>query len=315
MRINPNVLKNIIQTSGVAFKEVATSYIFTCPRCSREKKLYIRKSDGRFVCWHCRETDNFQGKPEYALAELLNLPTDEIKSKLYDDNFKNLPGFLTLDFMDPYDSENELEMVEELPGVCCSPDFVKFNHPLFQKGREYLRSRGMSDSHMEEYGIMYNPSRKAVVFPVIIDGSLVGWQERGIANKNKYTMRGFKKEQALMFQDRLRGSNHAVLCEGPMDAIKAHLCGGNVASMGKGVSKFQIDILKNTVKRIYLALDPDANVETSRICRDLYDHMDIYLLPPPPGKKDLGEATYEEVYEEFKKAKPYCGQNFIYFKE
>lgn len=157
----------------------------------------------------------------------------------------------------------------------------------------------------------------------------MGWQGRYVRD-NKFidrvtgkeivipkmlTSLGLKKDQVLMFQDRLKNSNHCILAEGAISTIKAHKCGGNVASMGKAVSDKQLEIIVSKVKRLYLALDPDATTEIDSICRKLYGRIELYHLPPPNNKEDLGEATEEEVLESFYKAKPMAGQIFIFLKE
>jgi hypothetical protein len=108
-----------------------------------------------------------------------------------------------------------------------------------------------------------------------------------------------------MYQDRLRGLAHGIMVEGPMDAIKCHLCQGNTATMGKGVSERQLDIyLSYGLRRLYLGLDPDAAEDTMRLVRELSRHQDLqlYRLEPPPGRDDLGDATPEEVLEQFRSA-------------
>lgn len=302
-------LREIIERGGVPFREGAVSFIFSCPRCSKDRKLYIRKRDGRFCCFVCKESDNFQGKPEYALTEIYSYPLEQIKEKLYGNREENLNKYLDLKLEDPFDSEAESFNEESFD--LAEVQFPKNYTGMLPPGREYLINRGLTDFHIKEYGIVYHPEWKCVVFPVYVDGLLVGWQERSTVNSFKYTLKGFKKERVLMFQDRLKGSPHAVLCEGPVDGIKAHLCGGNVVSMGKGVSDFQLEILRESVKKIYLALDPDAGEQIDKICRSLYDDMDIFLLFPPRGRKDLGECSFEEVFEQFQKAQKYCGQMFL----
>jgi hypothetical protein len=156
-----------------------------------------------------------------------------------------------------------------------------------------------------------------VAFPVELEGRLVGFQERTVLKETKLwsdeldrftetpkvlSSKGIPREQLVMFGDRLAGVEHVVLCEGPIDAIKAHLCGGNVATMGKAVSKGQIALLRaNGIKKIYLALDPDAAEETARLAREFGD-LEVYLMHAPAGYKDLGAMSMEAVRDLFTSA-------------
>lgn len=312
--INPQNLKAFIEKSGVFFKENSVSFIFTCPRCNKLKKLYIRKKDGVFVCWKCKES-GFKGKAEYALAELTGRSIDVIRHELYPDILDQADKrYIELALNDFYDIDSLDFGIEELPEVSINPEFVKIGHPSFKAGLNYFKSRGITEEHINIYNLMYHPAWKAVVFPVINDGRLVGWQERGIDRDFKYTLKGFKKEETLMFRDRLYGSDHAVLCEGPIDGLKANLCGGNVVSMGKGVSDTQLNYVFDSVKKLYLGLDPDAYIEIDKICRKAYGELQVFQILPTNGKKDLGEMTQEEVYEQYKLAKPIFGKFFFYIK-
>jgi hypothetical protein len=156
---------------------------------------------------------------------------------------------------------------------------------------------------------MFWPAESRVVFPVTSNEKLLGWQSRTIlpdkwigedgeihSVPKALTYSGLAKDRTLMFADRIVGS-HAVLCEGPIDAIKAHLVGGNVASLGKAVSKYQLNLLVNSgITKLYIGLDPDASDEVSGIIRKLSEYdIEIYDMRPPNG--DLGAMTFEAVYD------------------
>jgi DNA primase len=154
-----------------------------------------------------------------------------------------------------------------------------------------------------EYGIVYWPSKRRVVFPVIMDGEVYGYQARTVlagVQPKILTSTGLKRERVLMFADRIQEGGHAVLCEGPVDAVKCSQMGGNVATMGKHVSDGQIDILrKKKVRRVYLALDPDAAEEMQILVKKLKPDFEVYQIQVPAPYKDLGEMSVEAAYECF----------------
>jgi DNA primase len=118
----------------------------------------------------------------------------------------------------------------------------------------------------------------------------------------------------LMFGDSLKGSPHAIVTEGPIDALHCARLKGAVAAMGKVISKGQVAlILRSGVKKVYLALDPDAAAETKKLLSTLSD-LECFLLEPPSGKKDMGECSEQEVYHAFLNA-PLLnpGHLFIFF--
>lgn len=310
----------------MSYSENSVSWIFTCPHCFKQKKMYVRKRDGRFVCWRCKETDGFQGRAEFGLSELLGVPLSTISRQLYGDvalrNDPTMESCLSdfFGFGDDIDEDAFEHDVIEWPY-----DYYPIDHPFSKRGLEYLKGRGIGLRLAKEYGLRYCPETRRVYFPISDGGRLYGYQGRLIV-PHEYvdeegekqevpkvlSSKGMRRDRALMFMDRLRGVDHAVLCEGPVDAMKAHYCKGNVATMGKEVSDYQLNMLLGAgVKRIYIALDPDAWETISSLDTRLYGQVELYLMMPPKGKKDLGEMNPEEVYQLFLDARPFEVRLFV----
>lgn len=302
---------------GASFKQNTKSFILTCPRCSKKDKLYIRRNDGRFVCWYCREIDGFQGHPEYVLSELCGLPVKEIRKQLYgDESTRPAQLFLDLNLSD-FEDEDFIDLPPVPKPVAWPLEFFSLDHEASVKGVEYLEGRGVPKSIAMEYGIRYHPAKQQVIFPVQHRGNLYGWQARLTTGDKPYwddkrqrmvsplkvlTSPDLQRDRTLMFMDRLDGSQHAVLTEGPFDGLKAHLCGGNVATMGKAVAKSQLELIRNSgIHKLYIGLDPDAYLEVNRIRKIMTDVV-LYDLRPPAPYKDLGEMPMDAVRALFESA-------------
>jgi hypothetical protein len=180
------------------------------------------------------------------------------------------------------------------------------SHPFAYQGENYLQSRGISVKEATFYNIYNAPFQSRVLFPIMHNNFLYGWQGRYIYPSSDVpkmiTSKDCKKSNFLMFESRLCKGEHVIICEGPIDALKAHLCGGNIATMGKGLSQAQIDrILSYAPSKIYLALDPDAVSEINRLLQ-IFQEYECYLLWPSSEYKDLGEMTMEAVYQRFQTA-------------
>lgn len=327
---DPSVLADLISEAGVGKpKQNSKSFILTCPRCSKKDKLYIRKKDGRFVCWVCAERDGFQGAPEYALTELTGRSIPELRNILYGMETTNGNLFLQLDFSDFLDPEEDI-LLPYQQQVEPHPDFRDLDSPYGGPGLAYLEGRGISLEIAKAYGVVYWPARSRVVFPVVSGGRLLGWQSRTIKPTEEFdeetqqilkipkalTYEGLDKAKVLMFADRLVNSAHAVLAEGPIDGIKAHLVGGNVVTMGKVVSETQLNLLRcSGIRKLYLALDPDASIEAQKIVRKMYgDDIEIYDMRPKPGL-DLGAMSFDEVYDLYRAAPRVTPANLFLFLE
>lgn len=313
---NTAALYELVKSSGLPHGENSRSWIFTCPKCEKDK-LFMFKETGRFVCWICKETEGFMGNPEYALRELLGQPLSVLRRKLYGFEEQQAQLFLDVRLKDFFGDDDDVdEDAGEMEIVAFPPDFYPIDHKFAIRGLTYLQGRGISLELAQKYGLRYCPPDRRVIIPITSSGNLYGWQGRFI-EESEYmdpetgdvyrtpkiiTPKGVKKENTLMFIDNLQGHEHAVVTEGPFDGMKADLCGGNVVTMGKAVSKAQIQLLLNCgLKRIYLGLDPDAGLEILRLTREFAD-LENYLLLPEPGKEDLGASSCEGVLASFQNA-------------
>jgi hypothetical protein len=327
----------VLVETGLVFKQNSRSYIFNCPLCKGKQKLFMRKNDGRFVCWKCKETSGYQGRPEFALADLLGQKVSQIAARLYGGAHIPVSVYLDVrltDFFgdDDIGEDDDVEDVVTLPRVQFPFDYYPIDHEFGARGAAYLDSRGVPLDIARQYNIHYWPEGRRVVFPVEAGGDLYGWQGRLIVphqfideegNEREalkiQSSREIPRERVLMFADRLRGQEHAVLGEGPVDAIKAHLCGGNVCPMGKAVGAQQMELLLNHgIKRFYSGLDPDAADEFMRLVRTYFDDVEIYQLVARVGgakeKPDLGAMSFADVYELFRGAERVtAGQVFVFF--
>ena len=323
---DPIKLLDFIDSHGLSYRTTGKSYVFTCPKCGKEDKLYIRRVDGRFICWVC--SGSFRGAPEYALSSLTNVPLEDVRKALYGSLVSQ--ATLTLDFriLDFYDEteddeavvDGDLEAFQELPDLQWPYHCLLLTHQGSKNGVAYLESRGIPINVAMRYDIRDSPERRSVVFPVWMGIKLVGYQYRTIDPTLVMGPGGpvellkiisspdIPRDRCVMFANRLT-SDFAVLCEGPFDALKLDFLGaGNIATMGKVVSQNQIELLlRSGIRKLYIALDPDAADEINPILRNI-GGVEGYLveLPckPGQGKVDLGSLSMEEARQCVLDAKP-----------
>lgn len=276
--------------------------MFDCPLCGGKEKLYIRKSDGRFRCFRCYTDNGFGGEIQYALLELTDLSLDTIKRGLYGST-QEQASYLDLKMRDFLEDNEEDEVKEDLHTLTWPYHCIPIVHPGAKKGQDYLQGRGISTEIANDYQIRYSPQNRAVVFPVYVGEDLLGWQYRTIDkvidnSPKTWSSPDLPRDKAFMFSSRLNNSDHAVLCEGPVDAIKAHLVGGNIAAMGKSISATHIAILlRSGIKKIYVGLDPDAFSELNPLMRKL-DNIElryVSILQTGDDKADLGSLSMEKA--------------------
>lgn len=296
--------------------QTSRSYIFDCPACGGDKKLYVQKEDGRSVCFkqkseRCPKPGSYA---TYALSLLANLPIDVVKREILE-YVSQLSDDISVSFDDP-----EQPAEEPLPAGSLPIDTVMIDNPLAEDGANYLIGRGIPLEIQKKYDILYVPSMRRVVFPVIMDKTLYGWQGRAIDKVDHafrmHNMEGIWRARTLMFYNSIKNKDFAILAEGPISALKFDKVGNFVASMGKEVSRKQLQLLKESgIKKLYLALDRDAVDKLHSIMHHMNsiagNKIHFYLIEVPEHRDDFGDCTFEECEAAFQSAKELSGDELF----
>lgn len=322
MATDPDKLDRYIRDLGLSFRTTQQSYVFTCPLCQSKARLYIRKSDGKFKCFKCATYNRFSGQAEYALQALTKIPLREIREHLYGHADIKGSSKALFNFIDIYGAKEEFEVIDNSQFLENQLNLKPIDWPFYAlpiddprsiKGAEYLAGRGIPLDIAKEYLIRYSVGDRAIMFPVIMDSVLYGWQYRTI-DPTEYLIDGRVKttrkawsspnlptDHTLMFADRLKGAEQAVILEGPIDAIKCHKFGlGNVCTMGKQVSQDHVQIiLKHGVKRAFIGIDLDAFSELDPIIDKFKGEIELLRVPIPEAKTkvDLGSLSFDKAFE------------------
>lgn len=330
MRFDAEALRQIVKSGGVAHRENSLSFIFDCPACGKSSKLYVRKATGRCICFVCGKDSGIDGRAEKAMVALYGYTFSHWNDVLREGS--NM-GLLDMEFRDPWTEDDELFTPDDQEFFDWEwpPDSVPCNEDGGERGMTYLNSRGLSAGVVAAHGIRYIPRENRVCFPFYVGGVLVGWQKRLCGPEKRYdplTGKTYTTPKALtdvqagiasqyvMFGDTIAGAGHCVLTEGPISALKAYLCGGYAATLGKGmVSDAQVAWIAKRVPLVYVGFDPDAD-KAIRFVTEKFNAVGVQtrlLLPPGNGawEEDLGACTPEQVYEQFKTARPVTRNHMV----
>ena len=254
-------------------------YRVNCPFCGDTKKrLWINHMYG--------QTDPGNGRPMWWLATCYNescLRDFENGKRLREaifgfenhntrdrEHFEVLQGEVFDGTLGPVEWPGEVLPLADLPD----------NHPAVEwLAFEKRYTREMMRRYQLQYCIgakaQYGTAQNRIVFPVIMENQLVGWQCRYVGTTNwkltpkYYTLPGMKKRFILYNFDLARQMPCVVVCEGPTsaNAVGDHA----VALFGKEMSPQQMNLLVTHWPRkpIIMLLDPDAKEQMRGITRDL----------------------------------------------
>lgn len=330
-QVDQEALRSLVEGSGLLPRQNGRSWRITCPKCGKSK-LYIQKKDGRSKCMKCG--DDFKGWADFVLAEVLQRPKDELTTFLYGRQAatRSEEPITFVDHWEEWTDDDEILLEEEapLPGpVFWGPDQITLDRPGAAAAREYLRGRNVSVKLAMMYGVRYDQHARRICFPANVDGIMRGWQGRTIDKCDYYNEDGQEVHipkvltvgelagKVVMGQDRLIGSEHGILVEGPFDMMACHRCRGNTATMGKSYSEAALRIYRRSgIKRLYCGLDDDASERIMKLARDMSSYVELFRLKTPPGREDLGASSPGEVYEEFMTAKRMTTASiFVYFSD
>ena len=180
---------------------------------------------------------------------------------------------------------------------------------------DYLEDRGFPDPVLltSIYDLRYAPLGRwsgRLLIPFYHGKSVLAWTGRGLTPsiEPKYLTHAPDSTSPL-FVPKLSQlpTEIGIVVEGPIDALKVTDAGRGygfsaVALAGKALTPsklLQLSDYFSRCKRAYLALDSDVPfVQVLQIIRELKDLAPLRTLnrlPLPPGYKDPGEMSYEDI--------------------
>jgi len=279
-----------------------------CPYCGDDKKFkcWININKG---CFHCWRNESHSGK----IYKLLNIKPEDIPKASFMEEREKM----------------QLEQSSTSPGVLIPLTSLPNDHPAIQ----YLttvRARPFDPQYLEKnFGVKYcSQGRKlgkpeegfwfdttnTLIFPVYMQGILVGWQARLLYNPDnltdtdmkimgfpyingeyikppKYYTTPFPKGQVLYNFDNAVKYNMVVVSEGVFDVFS--LGNRGVGTFGTGISEQQLNLLKTYWDTVILLLDPDVkNDKKKYIINNLkrsVEVIDVVLKDKDPGDMDSNE--------------------------
>lgn len=189
-------------------------------------------------------------------------------------------------------------------------DLYRYTHP-------YLYKRGLTDEIIERFDIGYDKASDSITFPVRYWGSINFGKCMFVAKRSVKTKRfdipkgvekplyGTYEIWNMLTQDYFSDKKEGIIgfeeiyvCEGLFDSLRLW-CNGKIAVAGFGClfSDYQITQLEGLpTRKLVLATDADkAGMEARQRIRKAVRNKLITEVILPPGRKDIGECTDEEI--------------------
>ena len=273
--------------------------LFYCPNCNHhKKKLTLNKATQWYHCWVC----NFKGRRASQILKFIKAPYtafEELKAidKLY--NFKSAPVETKKD---------QLQLPEGFIPL------IKGKGLTRDKAFNYLQSRGITAQDVIKYNIGYIEEGKLANFIIIPsydrNGFLNYWVGRSFDPQAFHKHKLPPTSKDIIGFDMLVNFNlPIIICEGAFDAMAIKR--NAVPLFGKHISKsLYKELVRGSVKQIYLALDQDAINDSLKYAKELMSYgKEIFLLEL--DNKDPSDIGFEQMTYILQNAKPLTFQNLM----
>jgi len=297
------LLESVLGTSN---KTSRGNYSFKCPFCTHHKnKLEINcitnaKSENPWHCWVCEA----KGKTIRSLLKNMKAPS----TKLAELNMIIAPGKTEEKY-----TSTALELPKEFISLT---DIVENKIATIESKHaiKFLRKRGITSEDIIKYNIGFcndGPYKERVIIP--------SYDENGIVNyfiaraykegPTKYKNPPADAKSAIGWELYINWNAPIILVEGMFDAltIKRNV----IPLFGKIIhEKLMKKLVRSSVNRIYIALDPDAIKNAFKYCEELMSYgKEVYLVEL--DGKDANEIGFESFLNTIEQTEPLTFQSLL----
>jgi DNA primase len=294
---------------GSGSKTSRGNYAFKCPFCQHHKnKLEINcitneKNENPWHCWVCE----VKGKTIKSLLKQLNSPPNKIAEL----NMIIIPAA----------SESKRKDIISLPEEFISlNDISELDRVTTLEAKRailFLKKRNITPEDIIKYNIGFccdGPYKDRVIIPSYDENGSINYfiARAFIDGIQKYKNPPIDAKSAIGCELYINWDAPIVLCEGMFDAltIKRNV----IPLFGKIIhEKLMKKLVRSSVNRIYIALDPDAIKNALKYAQELMTYgKEIYLVEL--DGKDMSEIGFAKSLECLEKTKPLTFQSIMEIK-
>lgn len=301
-------------------------YLMPCPHCASSRLRWNTAKAG-WQCWGCQRMGS-----TIDLIALYEGLSYEATLDLVVSSYNGGDAQHTLAPCAPTRERDRKVSLEEIAWPA-GVDLVTPHASQHARAWQYLAYRGVSVEQALDWRLGFGRTGRLkdyLVFPVHLKGKLVYWQARatwdppvGLTPEGKKVWlreTNYRKtlnpvadahlyhataSDVLLNWDRASTSEHVVICEGPIDAIKvgAHA----VALLGKYATPGKLTLLKNCRAgryTVYLDRGDEERVQAEKLATELSQWAPVFMATPPLGR-DAGALSSTENAEVVRRAVPF----------
>ena len=297
------LLESVLGTSN---KTSRGNYSFKCPFCTHHKnKLEINcitnaKSENPWHCWVCEA----KGKTIRSLLKNMKAPSNKIAEL----NMIIAPG------KEYTHVSTLLELPKEFISLSDINGLDKMKTLEFKRAIKFLKKRGITQDDIVKYniGFCYEGLYKdRVIIPSYDEHGIINYfiARAFIDNIQKYKNPPTDAKSAIGWELYINWDAPIILVEGMFDAltIKRNV----IPLFGKIIhEKLMKKLVRSSVNRIYIALDPDAIKNALKYAEQLMSYGKEIFLVELDGK-DANEIGFERFLNIIEQTEPLNFQSLL----
>ena len=292
---------------GAGHKTSRGNHAFKCPFCQHHKnKLEINvvtneKSENPWHCWVCEA----KGKTIRSLFKSIKVPANKVAEL----NMIVVPG--KKEFKQHLDV---ISLPKEFISLISIDKLDKVTSLEARRALRFLKKRGITQEDIVKYNIGFcydGPYKNRVIIPSYDENSSINYfiARAFIDEMTKYKNPPTDAKLAIGLELFINWDAPIILLEGMFDALTVKR---NVIPLfGKIIhEKLLAKLVRSTVNRIYIALDPDAIKNALKHAEMLMSYgKEVYLVEL--DGKDANEIGFERFLNTIEQSQPLTFQSLL----
>ena len=285
-----NLLNRVLGDSGVKLKK-QNEFMYWSPFITHHKrKLQVNIQTQKWHCW----VSNTGGRNLFQLFKRVNASREQFNELV------ELVGEPKYSRVKKQDKKDLVRLPDEYKPLWNGGDGIVKRHAL-----TYMYKRGFTDDDILKHNIGYcdegKYSNRIIIPSYDSDGGLNFFVGRDFYKSKLKYLNSFTSKDVIGFDLFINWDEPIILCEGVFDAMSFKR--NAIPLFGKTMSKILYKkILQQKVKKVFLALDDDAQLDAMKISEKLMNEgIDVRKIDLKNGDpndigfkkltKMLGETT------------------------
>lgn len=303
MQFDKDELYDILESLGINVQsQTSHHYLCLCPFHDNtgSPAFEIDKASGLWLCFNqsCGAKGNLKSLVRRLSPDGENSNVHRMVDQLSQDKYRNIDVVNEIRELFGETDKKEVDWDNVIESLTIN---YEDQNEVSQK-LAYLLDRGFTTSTLRHFEVGWSGNKERIVIPVRNEVfKLVGIIGRAVNEdrKPKYLYSdGLPKKGILFNLAYAKSYKSVIVVEGSLDALRVHQAGypNVVAALGAHMTETQGELINRYFLDVIVFGDnDDAGKALGATIAEVCASRNIFYAQYPPGRKDPGEMTHEEI--------------------